>query len=170
MSPARYQVHLHAVAPDGTDAGGKYPDATLETVSEEQLRKLLTAFADLSARLPPLISPRPEIRIRFPAGLAMIAPLEGKLFYVSWDIKGRGIKVSVDDIMSIVAATAEGQQPARTDSRAAASGRKAGTRSRKFVTLTLLGVAIAAINGATVWMLLRPPRTILPPFTYLPDA
>ena len=179
MSTARYQVFLHALAPDATDTGSKYADTTLAVVSEEQLRQLFTAFANLAARLSPTVTPRPEIRMQFPAGLAMIAPVEGKLYYVSWGSKASwgskvaGIEVSVDDLMGIIAkaaVTAETLKPARAGSRAAAPERKAATDTRKFVTIALLGVAIVAMNVATVWMLLKPARTILPPYVFLPET
>jgi hypothetical protein len=170
MSTARYQVVLHALAPDATDTGSKYADTTLDVVSEEQLRKLLAAFANLTARLSPTVTPWPEIRIGFPAGMAMIAPIKGKLHYVSWDTKAGGIEVSVDDIMARVAAAAETLKPGHAEIKAGAPVRKAATGTRKVVTITLLGVAIVAMNVATVWMLLKPPRTILPPYVFLPEA
>lgn len=170
MPASRYQVVLHALAPDATDTGSQYADTTLNAVSAEQLRKLLSAFDHLAARPAPTDAPRPEIRIRFPAGLAMIAPFAGKLYYTSWDTKGRGIQVSVDDIMSIVAATAEPARPGNAGSKSAAPVRKPATRKRRFAAITLLGIAIVAMNITTGWMLLKPPPTILPPHVFLPDA
>ena len=179
MSKARYQVALHALAPDATDTGSKYADTTLDVASEEQLRTLLTAFASLAARLSPTATPRPEIRIQLPAGLTVIEPVEGKLHYVSWGSKsgwgskGGGIEVSVDDIMGIlakVAVAAGTSKPPHAGIKAVAPGRKAAAGTRKFVTIALLGVAIVAMNGTSLWKLLQPPRTILPPYVLLPEA
>ncbi|MDD3181004.1 MAG: hypothetical protein PHQ04_11740 [Opitutaceae bacterium] len=178
MPTVSYQVVLHALAPDATDAGSTYADTTLPGVSEEQLRQLLTAFADLAARLSPMVTPRPEIRIKSPAGLVMIVPVEGKLHFVNWETKVGGFKVSVDDIMAKIAATAAiptkaaGATPTTVHAaaRTASPIRKTATGKRKFVTIALLGVAIVAMNLTTVWMLFMPPRTLLPPHVFLPEA
>lgn len=171
MATPRYQVILHALAPDATDAGTQYADTTLDGVSEAQLRTLLDDFADLAGRLAPLDTFRPHIRINFPAGLAMITPLDGKLYYGSWDTKGRGIEASVDDIMAMVMGTAEVPKPAPGEIRSSAPPmRKAATGRRKYLTIAALGIAIVAMNCATAWMLLKPARTILPPHVFLSDA
>ena len=172
MPGNRYQVVLQALAPDATDAGSHYAETTLDAVPEEQLRKLLATFADLAARLSPTATVRPQIRIKAAAGLAMISAIEGKLYYASWDTKGRGIEVSVDDIIKIVTAPAEAPKPARVETRSASPIVRRGPMAgrKKFITVTLLGLAIVAMNAATVWMLLKPPRTILPPHVFLSDA
>jgi hypothetical protein len=112
MPTLRFQVMLSALAPDLTDAGTHFPDATLEAVTEERLRQLLTTFAELAARLAATATFRPQVRIKTAAGLAIITAIEGKLYYGSWDTKGRGIEVSVDDIIGIVTGIVETPKPA----------------------------------------------------------
>ena len=170
MPAARYKVNLHALAPDATEAGSNYADVPLEAVPEEQLRQLLTALDDLARRRPPAISARPCIRINAAARMATITPIDGKLYYSSWDTKGRGLEVSVDDVLAKFGATAKEQKPAPAGSKPAVPGRPAATNQRRFVTIALLGVAIVAMNAATLWMLFKPHRTILPPYAYLSDA
>lgn len=171
MPTAKFQVVLHALAPDAADAGTQYADATLDAVSEDQLRGLLAAFAQLATRLSPIDTFRPHIRINFAAGLAMVTPIEGRLYYGSWDTKGRGIEVSVDDIMDLVTGKAEAPKPT-THSKAPIEipmPRPAKIK-RKYLTIVALGIAIVAMNATTAWMLFKPAPTILPPHVFLPDT
>lgn len=169
MSTSHYQVTLHALSPDATDTGSEYADTTLPAVPEEKLRELLAAFAGLAAHLSPTATPRPEIRIKSAAGMAMILPVEGKLHFVSWGTRVGGLAVSVDDIIARVASPA----PAPTrhhETRTAPSERKTAASQSKWVKVALLGVAIVAMNAITLWMLLlKPPRTLAPPHVFLPE-
>ncbi len=170
MPATRYQVILHALSPDATDAGGQFADTTQDAVPEEQLRKLLVALAGLTSRLSPEDTFRPYIRIKSPAGMAMITPIEGKLYYASWDTKGRGIEVTVDDIMAKVAVAAEAPKAARVESRAPIPVASVKSPKRKAVTVALLGIAIVVMNAVTIWMLVKPARSLLPPHVFLPDT
>ncbi len=171
MPKPRYKVVLIALAPDATDAGTQYADTTLEAVPEDKLRQLLTTLAGTAARLSPTVTFRPQARITSAAGLAMITVIEGKLYYGSWDTKGRGIEVSVDDIMGIVTGALETPKVPPSGSRAPLPmAAPPPRRKRKYFTIILLGAAIVAMNATTAWMLLKPPRTILPPHSFLPSA
>lgn len=170
MSTPPIQVVLHALAPDATDAGADYTDTTLEAVSEARLRKLLAALADLAPRLPATITFHPQIRIHLPAGAAMITPVEGRLYYGNWNTKGLGVEVSVEDIMAMVAGTAEPPAPAKHGGKSAAPMPSDTTGRRRRFTVPLLGLAIVVMNATTAWMLLKPAPTILPAHEFLPAA
>jgi len=176
MSAPVYSVTLHHLSLDAKMAGLAYPDEQLLAVNIAQLRDLLYALAEVAARMTIYEPATPEIRIKTERDVFVIRTRYRRLCFVGWEQMLRGEEHSVAYILSTITGTAEPVKIAPKVERTFTSPPiSATTRPVEpdavpaSFKIALMAVLIVGFTGTGVWLLLRPPPTLAPPFTLLSD-
>ena len=157
-----YVLTLKHLTRDGTKAAANLPEVQLNYIPGKQLKGLLDAVAALA---PSIVYPvEPEMRIAGPAGRFVVNLKEGKLHLVSWASANSSGHYNAAQIFGIVSGTET------AESVRAASGESSGF-SIGFLhgrgSMVLMAIAILALNGFTVWTLMKPKKTLVPKFEVL---
>jgi len=177
MAATNYSVTLHHLSPDASAAGLAYPDEQLQTVTVAQLRELLMALALVAAQLSIYEPSTPEIRVKTEREIFVIRTRYRRLCFVGWETILRGEEHSVAFIMSTITGTMETAKLAPkvieryvpAPSTSSSAPQMPGGIPR-WVKIGALAALIIGFNGATAWMLLRPPPTLVPKHELLPDS
>jgi len=154
---ALYNVTLKHLAKDGKTASATLPAQQLNHISAKQLRAVLDAVGVLA---PSVIPPaEPEMNIATPDGKFVVRSKGGALHLVSWSSQHKGGEYSAERIYATITGE-ESVEAARYQAAAGGGGSSKGM-------LTLLAVAILAVNSFTIWFVTRPKKTLLPKYTIL---
>lgn len=170
MTPPTFHLILHHLSPDAKVASSSQPDHELPHATVEKLRELLVALSATAAHLPAGGTATPEIRIRAGKDTLQVRVSEGQLRFVSWETKAGGVGLNVDQIVARVSFSAPRAEPAPVRPARMHAPAEAPEKLPRWLKVTGLIVAILAINGTTVWMLLKPPPDLLSEFELLPPA
>lgn len=171
MSAPVYSVTLHHLAPGAQAAGLAYPDEQLPTVTVAQLRELLFALSAVASHLTIYEPSTPEIRIKTDRDVFVVRTRYRRLCFVGWETILRGEEHTVSFILTTITGNVEPTKaPPKPERPATANplGHGASTPSvptggtARWAKIAVLGFLIVTINGATAWMLLRPPPSLLP--------
>jgi len=157
-----YVITLKHLTRDGTKAAANLPEVQLNYIPGKQLKGLLDAVTALA---PSVVFPvEPEVRIAGPAGRFVVNIKEGQLHLVSWSSANSGGRFNSEQIFGIVsgAETAESVRAAAGESSGLSMGFLQGKGS-----MILMAIAILAVNGFTVWTLMKPKKTLVPKFETL---
>ena len=187
MSVPAYSVTLHHLAPGAKAAGLAYPDEQLAAVTVPQLRDLLFALSAVASHLTIYEPSTPEIRIKTERDVFIVRTRYRRLCFVGWETILRGEDHSVSFILTTITGTAEPAKappkPERTGSTSPTGGSASPTGHSlsnpplsaaggmpRWAKVAVLGALIVAFNGATAWMLLRPPPSLLPQHELLSES
>ncbi len=170
MAPQTFPLTLHHLTPDAKVASASQPDHELPRATVEELRELLLALATTAAQLPAESVASPEIRIRAGKDTLEVRVSEGQLRFVSWETKAGGVGLTVDQIIARVTFSAPRAEPAPLRPSRMHVPEAGPERIPRWIKVAGLITAIAAINGTSVWMLLKPPPDLLSEFELLPTA
>ena len=156
-----FSVTLHHLAPDVTRAAKELPDVELPDVAPEKLRKLLEALATLAPKVE--YPAAPEMRITAAEGRFLVQVKEGKVRFTSWSLRTGGSDLTPAQIIAAITG-----EPLDERAGAGASGGSGGKPGSRVAKVALLAAVILGSNGATAWMLMRPPpEPMLPPYRLL---
>jgi hypothetical protein len=176
MAAANYSVTLHHLSPDATAAGLALPDEQLQAVTAAQLTTLLQALAVVASRLTIYEPSTPEIRVKTEREIFVIRTRYRRLCFVGWESILRGEDHTVAFIMSTITGNLEAAKvvpkvveryvptPVATGAGAAPGG------VPRWLKVAVLAVLIVGFNGATAWMLLRPPPSLVPKHELMSDS
>ena len=179
MSGPVYSVTLHHLAPGAKAAGLAYADEQLPSVTVAQLRDLLFALSDVASRLTIYEPSTPEVRIKTDRDVFVVRTRYRRLCFVGWETILRGEEHSVSFILTTITGNIEpvkAQPKLERTASASPTGHGNSTPavpvggSSRWAKLAVLGFLIVAINGATAWMLLRPPPSLLPQHVLLSES
>lgn len=154
-----FNITLHHLTADGRQAGAQLPDVDLKDVTPEKLRSLLETLAGLASRCEyPTV---PELRIAGPQGRFLVQAKNGQVRVTSWSASTGSADLTPDRIFALIMGEAvdDGDLPASVRPLSF------GGLSRR-AALVVLVAAILLTNGATAWLLTRPPEPI--PTSLLP--
>jgi len=172
-----YSVTLHHLAPGATAAGVAHADEQLPAVPLAQLREMLYALAEVSARLTIYEPSTPEIRIKTDREVFVVRTRYRRLCFVGYEAALRGEEHSVAYILTTITGTAEPAKVAAPRTERPASASPVPTpaledtgRIPRWVKVAVMAVIIVACNGTAAWLLLRPPTVIAPRYTLLTPA
>lgn len=169
MTAQTFHIVLHHLSADARVASAAQPDHDLPKVTLERLRELLVALAATAATLPKVSAAAPEIRIRSGKDTLQVRVSDGQLRFVSWETKAGGVGLNVDQIIARVSLSAPRAEPAPLRPvRIHTPSAGAPEKIPRWLKVSLLVAAIVAINGTSVWMLLKPPPDLLSEFELLP--
>lgn len=159
----QFNVTLHHLAADGSQAGAQFPELDLTGVTRERLRTLLETLAALAPRCEyPVV---PELRIAGPHGRFLVQAKNGQIRVTSWSAKTGAADLTPERIFALITGTEAA--PESAESTDVARPVAFGGLSRRWA-LAILVAAVAATNGATAWLLTRPtpplPPSLLPPY------
>ncbi len=178
MAATHYSVTLHHLSPDATVAGLAYPDEQLASVTPARLRELLLALSTVAAKLTIYEPSTPEIRVKTDREVFIIRTRYRRLCFVGWETMLRGEDHTVAFIMTTV--TGDLEQAAKVApkiERAHLSTALTGSRAPmeigsfpRWAKIAVLAVLIVGFNGATAWMLLRPPPSLVPQHELLSET
>jgi hypothetical protein len=99
-----------------------------------------------------------------------------RLCFVGWETILRGEDHSVSFILTTITGNLEVTKVAPRPERVAATGHSASNppietgRMPRWAKVAVLGTLIVGFNGATAWMLLRPPPSLLPQHELLSES
>lgn len=151
-----FTVSLRHLASDGKRAGKDIPNAQLHHVSIKELRVVITGLEKLA---PGVVYPaEPEARISGPTGEFVVRVKDGRLHLVTWSTAHKGGAGTAAEILAVITGQEEQPEAVRGTRPAVSSG---STTLKQKLTLFALGAAIVAVNTFTLWLLTRPPRTML---------
>ena len=175
MSSPAYSITLHHLSPDAKAAGLAYPDEHLLAVSIGQLRELLYSLGEVAARQTIYEPSSPEIRIKTDRDIFTVRTRYRRLCFIGWEAMLRGEEHSVAYILAAITGSTEHgkvlpkiERPAPSYKPHSASSFDTGGMPR-WVKITVMAVLIIGFNATTAWLLLRPPPSLAPKFTLLPD-
>lgn len=156
---ALYNVALKHLARDGKAAGAELPAQQLSHISAKQLRAVIDAVGVLA---PSVIPPaEPELNVVTPEGKFVIRAKGGALHLVTWSSQHKSGEYSAARIYSIIT----GEEAAGVAREQSSGGGGGGVGGKGM--LILLGLAILAVNGFTIWFVTRPKKTLLPKYSVL---
>jgi len=176
MAAANYSVTLHHLSPDASAAGLAFPDEQMQTVTIVQLRELLQALSVVASHLTIYEPSTPEVRVKTDREIFVVRTRYRRLCFVGWESILRGEDHTVAFIMSTITGNLEAAKvvpkvveryvptPASTSAGAMPGG------IPRWFKIAALAVLIVGFNGATAWMLLRPPATMVPKHELLSDS
>jgi hypothetical protein len=175
MAAPAYSVTLHHLSPDATAAGLAYPDEQLPAVTVPQLRELLLALGNVAAGLTIYEPSIPEIRVKTEREVFIIRTRYRRLCFVGWEAALRGEDHSVAFIMSTITGTIELPVKAapkieRYTPTATSQPPVDSVGMPRWAKVAALAALIIGINATTVWMLLRPPPSLVPKHELLPES
>jgi len=177
MSAPAYSVTLHHLAPGAKAAGLAYPDEQLPSVTVPQLRDLLFALTEVASGLTIYEPSTPEIRIKTDRDVFIVRTRYRRLCFVGWETILRGEEHSVSFILTTITGNVElAPKAAPKPERTASFGHSASNppvdtgRVPRWTKVAVLGALIIGFNGATAWMLLRPPPSVLPQHVLLSES
>ena len=177
MAASAYSVTLHHLAPGAKAAGLDYPDEQLPSVTATQLRELLYALSDVASHLTIYEPSTPEIRIKTDRDVFIVRTRYRRLCFVGWETILRGEDHSVSFILTTITGNIEltkvaPPKPERVEpvSRANSNPPVDTGRVPRWAKVAVLGALIIGFNGATAWMLLRPPPSLLPQHVLLSES
>jgi hypothetical protein len=176
MAATNYSVTLHHLSPDASAAGLAYPDEQLQTVTAAQLRELLMALALVASQLSIYEPSTPEIRVKTDREIFVIRTRYRRLCFVGWETILRGEEHSVAFIMGTITGTVEATKIVPKVIERYVPPPSSGSTPQmpggipRWVKVAVLAVLIVGFNGATAWMLLRPPPSPVPKHELLPDS
>lgn len=168
--PVVYEVDLVQLTPDATNAGVELPPHHLDHVTEDSLRKLLTAAAVLAPQVTYPLAP--EIRITAPTG-KFLAPLkEGRLRFVSWAAaaKSLGHEPTVDQMLSIIRGDVPDEDAGSTYYASSRGGGSRLTGGKRIAAIVGLLLVVLAVNAFTVTQAKKPPGNFLPAYHVMETA
>jgi len=175
MSAPVYSITLHHLSPDAKAAGLAYPDEHLLAVTIGQLRELLHSLSQVAARQTIYEPSSPEIRIKTERDVFVIKTRYRRLCFVGWETILRGEEHSVAYILAAITGSTEQGKVVPKIERAAPTYKTHSTPAfesgviPRWGKVALMTVLIVGFNGTAIWLLLRPPTTLTPKFTLLPD-
>jgi hypothetical protein len=175
MSAPAYSITLHHLSPDAKAAGLAYPDEHLLAVSIGQLRELLFSLSEVAARQTIYEPSSPEIRIKTDRDVFVVRTRYRRLCFIGWEAILRGEEHSVVYILAAITGSSEHGKTIPKIERQAPSYKPQSAPSMdagglpRWVKVTVLMVLIIGFNVTAVWLLLRPPPSLAPKFTLLPD-
>jgi len=157
-----FTVTRHHLAPDLASAGAQHPDVEQTGVTPERLRAWLEALIRLAPTVEYPVTP--ELRIAGPHGRFLVQAKNGQVRVTSWTSNAGGSDLTPDRILALIMGTDEAEAAA-----IAVASVGSGTSRRRGLKIALIVLAIVGTNGATAWMLTRPPprlpASILPEYT-----
>lgn len=158
-----FEVTLRQLSADLKKAAYAYPEIPLGKLPASKLLKLLKSAEALA---PQVVYPAaPEIRIVAPTGQFVVQFKDGRLKLVSWAKDAAGGELSAQQIGAIVVGEAAAAKASSSRPERAAGG--TSSRIRHYITMSLLGLGIVGTNVFTVWILTRPPKSMLPKYRLL---
>ena len=160
-----FAVTLRQLSPDLKKASYAYPEIPFGNIPASRLLKLLTSAEALAPHVAyPAV---PEIRIVAPSGQFVVQFKDGRLKLVSWAKEAAGGELSAEQIGKIIVGESDLVEPRGRVTAGAAVSIASPGRWRQYFMMTLLGLGILGCNVFTVWILTRPPRSILPKYKLL---
>ncbi len=157
-----FTVTLRQLSADLKKAGYAYPEIPLGKLPASKLIKLLKSAEALAPQV--AYPATPDIRIAAPSGQFIVQFKDGRLKLVSWGKDAAGGELTAQQIATIIIGDSVDSIPAERASKAGAAG---PSRWRHYLTMTLLGAGIIGTNVFTVWILTRPPKSLLPKYRLL---
>jgi len=160
---ADFNVTLHHLSPDVTQAGAHFQDMDYLRVKTSDLRRMLEALAVLAPKVE--FPAEPELRIAGPHGRFLVQAKNGQVKVISWSSQtGTGGEMTPDRIYAMIVGMESGDSAREP---AGALERFLGGVSPRS-KVAILAVAILGSNAITAWFLTRPnavpPRELLPEY------
>lgn len=157
-----FSVKLRHLSADGRNCAADLPSVQLHYLNVNQVRSILASLEGIAAMVKP--PAEPEVRISNPRGEFVVHVRNGGLHLVSWSSTHKGGAVTPAQVIEVLT-----QDDPKPQARAAVATRGTSSPLREKLTLFALGAAIVAVNCFTVWILTRPPRSLLGEYRLLPQ-
>lgn len=156
-----FTLNLRHLTADGKRAAADLPPVQLHYIAASQLQSLLRSVEGIAGMI--AYPAEPEIRISGPTGEFVVRVKDGQLHLVSWSSAHKGGTATTAEIIAAVTEQ-EPEKPTATrhESRPPLKPMKRPpSAAREKMTMIALALAIVLVNSFTIWILTRPPRSVV---------